>query len=340
MFGASQDRARQLAGRQRWKRISSSGSNSSYRSASSSSQLSQLSHHETSSIFEQNVPRPTPIPEHYAYTGSGSLDNLRHFGGLQHLVQPAAVSDVEEALSRMMAKNQHPRTLQQRSQAEHLSQVLYNDTATDDALPPPSSHFALSSQTKRYGVLGWGAKILQHVRHITEPAPQAHMEDQQSTAVTAYDITSRSISINIANTQPVVSMRGGASPESPNMRIMAQQHSLWASPFNTGLNYRCFVDNLVPQNRAMFQQLFGDMTGSDPMLNSARQRFLLAIGPHCANWFQSILIERAKKILGSTLSGGTQPDDELHEITTTSKQDDGYPLVKAPLLLLALWQAG
>ncbi|KAF3037181.1 Scaffold-type E3 ligase [Didymella heteroderae] len=89
----------QLAGRQRWKRISSSGSSSSKRSVSSSSQVSQLSHRETSSIFEQIPPRPTPIPVHISSTRFVSADRLHDFGGLQHLVQTIAASDVEEAFS-------------------------------------------------------------------------------------------------------------------------------------------------------------------------------------------------------------------------------------------------
>ncbi|KAL1654209.1 Scaffold-type E3 ligase [Didymella pomorum] len=194
MFGASEDRARQLAGRQRWKRISSSGSSSSYRSASSSSQFSQLSHREISYIFEQNPQRPTPIPEHPSPTRFVPVNSLHDLGGLQYLVQPIAASDVEEAFSRMVSKNLHPRTLHQRSQTEHLSHVLFDETATGHASPPPTSPFTVSGLTKPYGVLGWGAKILQQVRHVTEQAPPAQAEGHLSTLVTVHDFTSRSLS--------------------------------------------------------------------------------------------------------------------------------------------------
>lgn len=336
MFGASEDRARQLAGRQRWKRISSSGSSSSYRSASSSSQLSQLSHRKTFSIFELNPQRPTRIPEHTSPTRSASVDSLHDFGRLQYLVQPIASPEVEEAFSRMVSKNLHPQTLHQRSQTEYLSQVLYDETAPKHALPPPTRSSAVSSQTKQYGVLGWGAKILQQVRHVTEPASPLQMEGHLSTVVTAQGPNGRSISSDNISTQPMPSMRGGEDSEPRIPWTMVQQHQLWDCLFNTGATYRSFMFWLRrhwPDKYALFVPLFDGSYG--PEAYPARQHLLLTLGTEARRTIRSILEERAKAILGSALSGGTQSPIELQQIFAESLQDAGYPAIKPRHLFIA-----
>jgi hypothetical protein len=341
MFGASEDRARQLAGRQRWKRISSNGSDSSSRSGSTSSQLSQLSHHETSSIFEQNQSWPTMFPEHPAPTSFVSIDCLHDFGGLQRHVQHIASSDIEEAFSRMLSKNLHPRTLQQRSQTEYLSQVLYDDTASDDAFPPLPSPSVAPSQTKQYGVLGWGAKILQQVRHATEPASHAQTEDCLSTAVTAHDLVGRSISVDLTSTQPAVSMRGGANSEPRVPWDVVRRHVLWNTPFNTSRSYHRFMDQLrrlSPRGYDVFVTYFCNNEGreADPI----RQRLMSGLGPKIQPWIWHILEERAKAILGSALHEGTQSESEIQQIRMSSLVPGGPPGIIPRNLFLALMVAG
>ena len=327
MFGASEDRARQLAGRQRWKRIGSSGSSSSYRSASSSSQLSQLSHRETSYIFEQNPQRPTPIPEHPSPTRFVPVNSLHDLGGLQYLVQPIAASDVEEAFSRMVSKNLHPQTLHQRSQTEHLSHVLFDKTAIGHASPPPTSPFTVSGLTKPYGVLGWGAKIVQQVRHVTEPAPPVQVDGHVSTVVTVRDFISRSLSSDNVSTQAMPSMRGGAGRESQFDWTAIQQHELWDYPFNTGAVYHAFISWLRPRpnDYTSFVSLFGNNHGleADP----ARQRILLSLGIEALPTIRVVLFERARMILGSALSGGSQNYAEIHLIRYQSLEDPEYPAI-------------
>jgi hypothetical protein len=335
MFGASEDRARQLAGRQRWKRISSSGSSSSYRSASSSSQLSQLSHCETSYIFEHNPQRPTPIPEHPSPTRFVSIDSLHDLGGLQYLVQPIAASDVEEAFSRMVSKNLHPQTLHQRSQTEYLSRVLYDHTTPGHALPPPTIPSAVSGQTKQYGVLGWGAKIRQQVRHFTEPASPVRIEGHLSTVVTVHDLTSRSVSSDNISTQAIPSMRGGAGPEPRFPWTAIQQHQLWDCLFNTGAIYHSFISWLRrhrSEDYALFVSLFDNSYGleADPV----RQHLLLTLGTEARQTIRGILLERAKAILGSALFGGSQSPTEIQRILTESLQDTEYPAIKPRHLFL------
>ena len=329
MFGASEDRARQLAGRQRWKRISSNGSNSSDRSASS---LSQLSHCETSSVFEQNIQRPTPIPEHHAYTANSPRGDQHDSGGLQQFAQSAAVSGVEEALSQIMAKNQHSRMQQQRSQAEHLSQVLYNDAAINNILLPSSSHPVLPSETKQYGVLGWGVKVLHQVRHATAPTPQAYAADHQST----HDVANRSVTTDIMRTQKIASMRGGASDSWPKFWQMARQHEVWGHAFNTGIMYRSFVDSLSPVKASLVSDLFGERGDMGPSFNLSRQLFYRDLESDEQAIFRRMIIERARNLLGSTLYGRAQSPDELHRIMASSTNGDGYPPVYLEHLGVAL----
>lgn len=337
MFGASEDRARQLAGRQRWKRISSSGSSSSYRSASSSSQLSQLSHRETSSSFEQNPQRPSPIPEHPSPTHFVSVNNLLDLGGLQDLVEPIAASDVEEAFSRMVSKNLHPQSLHQRTQTEHLSHVLHGETASGAASPPPTSYFAIPGRTKQYGVLGWGAKILQQVRHVTEPASLVQIEGRLSTVVTVHNLNSRSVSSNNINTQSMPSMRGGAGPQPQIDWNAVQAHKLWDRLFNTGPAYRYFMSWLRdhwPDKYVLFISLFGDRYGLE--VQPTRQHFLSTLEHDVQQTIHLILEERAETILGSALSGGAQSAIEIQQILQESIQDDGYPAINPRPLFLAL----
>lgn len=335
MFGASEDRARQLAGRQRWKRISSSASSSSYRSASSSSQLSQLSHRETSSIFEQNHQRPTPILEHPSPARLVSVGSMYDIGGPQHLIQPIAATAVEEAFSRMVSKNLHPRTLHQRSQTEHLSRVLFDETTHAHALPPTTISSAIPGQTKQYGVLGWGAKILQQVRHVTEPVAPARIEGQLSTVVTIHGLASRSVSSDHISTRAVLSTRGGTGPEPQFPWTAIQQHQLWDCLFNTGATCRSFVSWLRdrrPDDYALFVSLFDNSYGleADPV----RQHILLTLGTEARQTIRGILLERAYAILGSALSGGSQSATEVQRILAESLHDTEYPAIKPRHLFL------
>lgn len=337
MFGATEDRARQLAGRQRWKRIGSSGSTASYRSASSSSQLSQLSHFDASSIFEQSIQRPYPIPEHHAPTTYGTHVDQHVPRRSQSLMQHNATSDVEEALSQMMASNHHPRTQQQRSQAEYLSQVLYNETAVKDALVPSSGRSVIQSLTKKYGVLGWGAKILNQSRHTTEPTPQSYAQGRQSSMLRTLETTNRSMSAAFTTTQPIVSLRGGAGDPVENFWGMVIWHIHWDLPFNTGTAYRSFVDSLSLENRKLFDEFFVDASDMSPHFNGARRAFYeLNLGPEDRRAFWDAAFERAMELIGPTMRPGVTPSPEAPQrIRETSVEGDMYPLVSLDRLAIA-----
>ncbi len=337
MFGASEDRARQLAGRQRKKRISSTGSYNSYRSASSSSQLSQLSHCETSSIFEQNIQRPTTIPEHYASTIDDLHVDQQSSGESQSLAQYTVASAVEEALSHMMAKSQHPRIQQQRIQAEHLSQVLYNETAINTTLLSSSSCSTLPSQPKQYGILGWGAKFLHQSRRATEPSTQSSADGGDSTDGAASKITNRSMSIDLNTKQTVVSLRGGAEDPSEGFWTKAIRHPFSRQPCNTGPRYRDFVDSLSPEKRETFTALFDPATDVSIPTNSARQAFYLGLDAQGRENFEYAAIRRALELIGTTLvPGSIQPCEELDHLFKTAVEGEAYPIISLERLVLAM----
>lgn len=342
MFGASEDRARQLAGRQRWKRIASTGSTRSYRSASSSSQLSQLSHLETSSIFEQSTKRPISIPEHYASTiYSSRVDQLGH-GRSQSLAQYKAAADVEKALAHMMANSNNPRIQQQRSQAKYMSQVLYNDAAVKEALLSSSSCSVLPSLPKKYGMLGWGARLLDQQRHATEPVTHASTQDRQQTMATTLETANRSISVGISSLQPTVSLRGDADNfiEHSWFWSKASRHPYLALPFNTGPKYRGLVDRLCPSERASFADLLSDSTDLGPKSNAARRMYYrndLDDAEKLLFW--EAAVERAT----SLLDGGSVEDldaaqslADLQRAGHASVDGSAYPLVDLQRLLIAL----
>jgi hypothetical protein len=322
MFGASEDRARQLAGRQRWKRI---GSSASHRSVSS---LSQASYWETSSIFEQNIHRPTSTPEHHA----------------QHIAHIS--SDVEVALSEMMTSDHHPRAQQQRSQAEHLSQVLYNDTATGNPLDSSSNHFVPPTHMKKHGALESTTTIYHRLRNASAPTPQTYMVDHQSTLTPAHQVTSRSVSTGTADAHATVSMRGGAdggpslSPLYSNDTTwvsLALYHPCWDLPFNSGIMYKFFLDSLPPTQIPEFILVFGARKDHKRnMFSSARREFFNDLDFDDRLNFKRAIMERAKELLGPHLN---QRDYQLHDvlrIEATSKEGGDYPLVCLSYLVEAI----
>ena len=331
MFGASEDRARQLAGRQRWKRISSNDSESSHRSASSLSQLSQLSQCEASSISEQKLLWPITIPECDAITFHDHLQN-EVFTSCPREQSPV-VSNAEEALSHMMATNQHPRTQQQRQQAEHLSQVLYNDTAVEDQRLPSPISSVLPSQLKQYGVLGWGAKILHQVRHATAPASQTQAQQDRSNTTAVFRGTTRSTSANSASVQTAASLRGGANNTVEEIWHSAMRNPYRYLTFNTGSLYRQFVNNLPEEKYFLFKELFGHSRDYHQQDNLARQVFFRNLESGERKGYVQTLAERAGLLYSYPYqSARTQRElDDLTgisvDLTGTSLDEEPYPLV-------------
>jgi hypothetical protein len=324
MFGASEDRARQLAGRQRWKRISSNDSNSSHRSASSLSQLSQLSQSEASSILEQKLLWPFTNSECDAVTFHDCLQD-EAFTSRPREQFPVA-SDAEEALPHMMATNQHLRTQQQRQQAEHLSQVLYNDMAVENQRLPSPVSSVLPSQLKHYGVLGWGAKILHQVRHATAPALQTQVQEDQSNTTAVLGITTRSTSAYSASVQTAASLRGGANNTVEDIWYAAMRNPYRYLSFNTGNLYRQFVDHLPEEKYLLFKELFGNSRDLHQRNNLARQVFFRNLERSERVGYVQTLGERAG-LLNSSPYQSVRTQRELDDLAGMSRDEDLYPLV-------------
>lgn len=333
MFGASEDRARQLAGRQRWKRISSNDSGSSHRSASPSSQLSQLSQCEASSISEQKLLWPITIPECDAITFHDHLQNETFTSRPRE--QYPVVSNAEEALSHMTATNQHPRTQQQRKQAEHLSQVLYNDMAVEDQRLPSPILSVLPSQLKQYGVLGWGAKILHQVRHATAPASQTQVQEHRSSTTAVSRITTRSTSANSASVQTAASLRGGAHNTFQEIWDAAMRHPHRYSAFNTGSLYRQFVDHLPEEKYLLFKELFGNSRDVHQQNNLARQVFFQNLERGERVGYVQTLGERAGLLISSPYQLA-RTQRELDDLASMSWNEDPYPLVDLVRLAIGI----
>lgn len=331
MFGASEDRARQLAGRQRWKRISSGGSTSSHRSVSS---LSQLSQRDTSSIFEQNTQRPTTIPEHHA---AGSIPrDLHDSGATQHI----STSEVEKVLSQMLAEHQNSRTQQQRSQAEHLSQVLHSDRGINDVLPS-TSHSVLPSLAKPYGVLGLGATLLQQLRCATAPTQTS----SQPSIPSAHFTGDRSVSTGNLQDHLIASLRGGADDNIPTVFLL-MAHACWDVPFNTGGAYRSFLQSLSTTHAWTFTTHFSDDLTLDSNISALHRRhFFQTMTPKDQDNFQAFIFERVRQLLGPDMDGAPYSIEQVEAIRGSSISGNHYPMVRLRYLMNATlppeqWFAG
>lgn len=337
MFGSSEDRARQLAGRQRWKRISSSDSDSSYRSVSSSSQASQWG---TSSIFEHIIQRPSPIPEHRTYTTCSIQGDQHGSGGIKYASKLAAASDVE---GDMTAEHQHPRLQQHRSQAEHMSHVLYDDTTINDVLPP-SSNLASLSQRKDYGVLEPLDTMLPQRRSATMPISQASPTSHQLNSLSV-NLAKRPIFWGLLQANTVVSLRGGAEDESLNTNNqmstgstmvqtefpwieLAIQHPCWSLPFDSGIMYNYFRESLSHDQLTTFCELFRHHSPNDHnYFTWARCQFYHELDVDGRLNFKRVIIERAKALLGPNLDKTSFSSEEVDRLKNTSVMANSGPLV-------------
>jgi hypothetical protein len=133
MFGSSQDRARQLAGRHRKNRASSSSSQWSRRSfASHTSQTQQQSE---SNMELRN--RPHHSPE--------QTDIYQYFQPIYGYGKQAPPDGVPTPLSPSSLRAQQFQMDQHRMQTEYLSQIIYNNHTLPNLLAPPPSRFMATS---------------------------------------------------------------------------------------------------------------------------------------------------------------------------------------------------
>lgn len=164
MFGSSQDRARQLAGRNRRQRISSSDSCSSSRSASSAHDISELCSSPTP--LDPNAELP-PVEEEQPFQETTRSCVIVSDSRKKETEQDHRRS-ISHSVSTLPTRSRNLQLEQHRLQAEHLSQVLYNTlslpksaTASHDLFP--------SSHRIEYGSLGIPAVTSSNMRNITAP---------------------------------------------------------------------------------------------------------------------------------------------------------------------------
>ncbi|KAJ6194751.1 hypothetical protein J3E72DRAFT_441089 [Bipolaris maydis] len=164
MFGSSQDRARQLAGRNRRQRISSSDSCSSSRSASSAHDISELCSSPTP--LDPNAELP-PVEEEQPFQETTRSCVIVSDSRKKETEQDHRRS-ISHSVSALPTRSRNLQLEQHRLQAEHLSQVLYNTlslpksaTASHDLFP--------SSHRIEYGSLGIPAVTSSNMRNITAP---------------------------------------------------------------------------------------------------------------------------------------------------------------------------
>lgn len=251
--------------------------------------------------------------------------------GMQHI----SPFDVEIHLSQMLAEDQNSRTQQQGTQAEHLSQVLYNDTATHSVILPSSGNSVLSSQKKHYGVLELGTTILHQLRRATATPPQTNTAAQESSLLPAHNFSCRSFSTGKLQEQPVVSLRGGAEFQ-VSWVALALVHVCWDTPFNTGSLYRSYFDSLSETAALTFCHVFGnDASCEPPELEQRRRLFYRNLIREDQQKFLDMIHERVKALLGPQYDGAPYSYQQVLRLRTMSKEGDEYPLVRLRCLLSA-----
>lgn len=171
MFGSSQDRARQLAGRTRRERMFSAGSHTSHGSFDTSSQAPQQPR---AASLEQNIQRSSAVPEcpshesRLARAGRQTSQGSRAAQDINnsHLSFPITHDSAHPTSGRYCSQLEEARL-----QAEYLSQVLYDSVTPPTLANPPQSHFRVLPHHSRYGSLGTRSTTSHHLRNITEPIP-------------------------------------------------------------------------------------------------------------------------------------------------------------------------
>jgi hypothetical protein len=161
MFGASEDRARQLAYRKRRERVTSGSSSSTYVSLSSASPISQRSR--VSSTLGQETIRSYPATQHSSLHTEHSTFGYTNSLRFQANKAPLSATEAQD-----LQIEQH------RLQAEYLGQVLYDSLslATTDLQPRDASMPAMN--IGHYRILG-KPTMSRHVRNLTAPVPSIYM---------------------------------------------------------------------------------------------------------------------------------------------------------------------
>jgi hypothetical protein len=204
MFGASEDRARQLAFRKRRERVSSSGSSSSmYRSLSSASRMLRRSN--ASFSRQHGIISSVVCPEdNSSRTGSAAPDENMPVNQLRQS-KFGSFSAIDTQLSQM---DRH------RLQAEYLSHVLYDNLSLASAGEVLTALPLNTTQSGRNRVMR-PSKMTCHLRSITAPvASNKRQSPLNTTAELCLPLPTlppspRTASDSQLRAQSMVNLRGG-----------------------------------------------------------------------------------------------------------------------------------
>jgi hypothetical protein len=196
MFGSSQDRAKQLAGRKRRERIHSLSSSTSHRSISSSSQASQQG---PASSHPQDDMHHSPIIEEPSPMDACGVTSFRD----------TPVSSTTQVTTQFLTAQQRSQVEHQRLQAEYLSHVLYDSPSMSALHSSPISGFGSPSRHVRYGSLGTQLATTHRLRNITNPALQNQSQSVHSGTFVPL-LPRPSAFASHLQSQTAVTLRGGS----------------------------------------------------------------------------------------------------------------------------------
>lgn len=199
MFGASEDRARQLAYRKRRERVISGSLSTACRSCSFSS---QLSHASRASSFQAFWPSPSTItPEHSYLQAYRARDHdlipAKHI----RLTDPVDYTSIVSTNASRFQEEQH------RLQAEYLSRVLYDslslDNTNDEQLVHPVAAIPSGPPAQ--------SSTLRHVRHVTAPVGFLRTTELANCPPLHQPLLPFVSNVSVKQ-QDLITLRGGGTP--------------------------------------------------------------------------------------------------------------------------------
>jgi hypothetical protein len=284
MFGSSEDRARQLAGRQRWRRIASSESQSSYPSASSSSQ--QPSQNQPMDITGRAIQRSATIAEHRNPYNTFTQGSQRSHGQMYpgqslHNNNPNRNLPPQQATSSWRYGVLEPRPIPSQSRnitdvGSHLRTMGCSSTTPISQMGPTLPHIHQSLfgpyQPSQIPIsLGGGAPGIQ--------------QSQVPGVLPARAINPAWDSYRTQVEWDGIHLNFPWMPPDP-------AHPAWSIPISSGEWYQYFLASLDRQQFEAFCCYFGQNWGANtPGAALSRKTFYQSLYPYPQNAFRRIIDE-------------------------------------------------
>ena len=334
MFGSSQDRARQLAGRKRRERIASSGSNSTLRSSSSSSHAFQQYH--SALALDPGTQQSAVIKE-----------NPRTLKG-HHILQAEYLSQVLYSdLGASASVSADP------PQSGFVTSRRHARYGSLEMLPAVTRHPRnvtaplAESMTPNHQPLSQRA---QHGVALGRSTSESHKRLQAAVSLrggrdgcyTGDGTERREYTCTIANEKYDEKRNLPSRPfilEFPWV-TKVYRHPQWHAPISSGASYEAFIDSLSTTELERFRDLFGKTPGFLPAsLATARQAFFMTLTGPQQRVFKNIIISKGMALLAMTEEGvGVQCS--IHTVMCNSETKPAVMLeylleaTERPVLLL------